>query len=328
MFDSGDAHGDVPDGFESLEAGRRVVIRRHRSPTNRKAPACSIHRAPPDVPRASCRRCPTLRPKRHAGERGDARDVGHRPGHRVPVAGAALSHVAVELLHGSATLRRHRGRDGAMGSRSSAARHRALPRDHRAVRSDDVRAHVEAARSTFVARTTSRRSTTCCTPPRRARWRSSSRCSTGGARSSTRPTPRRRTPGTRAIGPDEWLAHRGSVGKAQWGVIHIVDDDGIECPPGEPGDIYFENPVVDLRVPQGSGQERGIAAPRRLVERRRRRLRRRRGLPLPHRPQVAHDHLRRRQHLSARNREPAHHSSRRCSTSRSSACPITISANR
>ena len=51
-------------------------------------------------------------------------------------------------------------------------------------------------------------------------------------------------PGYTAIGPDEWLLHRGSVGKAQWGVIHIVDDDGVECAPGEPGTIYFENPVV------------------------------------------------------------------------------------
>jgi acyl-CoA synthetase (AMP-forming)/AMP-acid ligase II len=41
------------------------------------------------------------------------------------------------------------------------------------------------------------------------------------------------------IGPDEWLAHPGSVGKPN-NPVHIVGDDGNECPLGEPGSIYFE----------------------------------------------------------------------------------------
>ncbi|MET3513901.1 fatty-acyl-CoA synthase [Pseudacidovorax sp. 1753] len=38
----------------------------------------------------------------------------------------------------------------------------------------------------------------------------------------------------------EWLAHRGSVGKALLNTIRIVGDDGRLMPPGEPGTIYFE----------------------------------------------------------------------------------------
>lgn len=38
----------------------------------------------------------------------------------------------------------------------------------------------------------------------------------------------------------EWLAHRGTVGKALAGVIHICNDDGVELPHHEAGTIYFE----------------------------------------------------------------------------------------
>ena len=38
----------------------------------------------------------------------------------------------------------------------------------------------------------------------------------------------------------EWLAHRGSVGRALNCVVHICDDEGNELPIGEPGTIYFE----------------------------------------------------------------------------------------
>jgi long-chain acyl-CoA synthetase len=61
-------------------------------------------------------------------------------------------------------------------------------------------------------------------------------------------------PGYTWIGADDWLSHRGSVGKAQWGVMHIVDDDGDECPPGEPGVIYFENPVVTYEYHKDPGK--------------------------------------------------------------------------
>ncbi len=42
------------------------------------------------------------------------------------------------------------------------------------------------------------------------------------------------------IGPEEWLAHRGSVGNVAGRGVHVLDDDGHECPPGEPGTIYVE----------------------------------------------------------------------------------------
>jgi long-chain acyl-CoA synthetase len=43
-----------------------------------------------------------------------------------------------------------------------------------------------------------------------------------------------------AIGPEEWLAHPGSVGKSLLGAVHILDDDGNEVATGEEGEIWFE----------------------------------------------------------------------------------------
>ncbi|WP_374303541.1 acyl-CoA synthetase [Ferrovibrio sp.] len=42
------------------------------------------------------------------------------------------------------------------------------------------------------------------------------------------------------ITSQEWLAHKGSVGRAIIGKLHIVDDEsGEELPPGQPGLVYF-----------------------------------------------------------------------------------------
>lgn len=49
--------------------------------------------------------------------------------------------------------------------------------------------------------------------------------------------------GTTVIGPDDWLAHPGSVGKAHSGILHICDEDGAEQKPGDAGMIYFEQPA-------------------------------------------------------------------------------------
>ena len=43
------------------------------------------------------------------------------------------------------------------------------------------------------------------------------------------------------IGPEEWLAHPGSVGKSLLGAIHIVGDDREELPVGEEGEVWFES---------------------------------------------------------------------------------------
>jgi long-chain acyl-CoA synthetase len=37
----------------------------------------------------------------------------------------------------------------------------------------------------------------------------------------------------------EWLAHKGTVGRAVVGTLRICGDDGRELPPGQPGTIYF-----------------------------------------------------------------------------------------
>lgn len=46
--------------------------------------------------------------------------------------------------------------------------------------------------------------------------------------------------GATVISSLEWLSHPGSVGQAVQGVIHIVDDDGHECPVGVDGLVCFE----------------------------------------------------------------------------------------
>ncbi len=42
------------------------------------------------------------------------------------------------------------------------------------------------------------------------------------------------------INSAEWLEHKGSVGTAKLGVLHIVDEEGNEQPPRAEGTIYFE----------------------------------------------------------------------------------------
>ncbi|MCZ6782255.1 MAG: AMP-binding protein [Proteobacteria bacterium] len=46
--------------------------------------------------------------------------------------------------------------------------------------------------------------------------------------------------GFTAINSHQWLTHKGSVGQALTAVVHILDDEGKELPPGQPGGIYFE----------------------------------------------------------------------------------------
>ena len=46
--------------------------------------------------------------------------------------------------------------------------------------------------------------------------------------------------GSTIIGPEDWLAHPGSVGRAASGTLHICDESGNELPAGEEGTIYFE----------------------------------------------------------------------------------------
>lgn len=45
--------------------------------------------------------------------------------------------------------------------------------------------------------------------------------------------------GGATIGPEEWLAHPGSIGKP-FTPVHIVGEDGVEVPVGQTGELYFE----------------------------------------------------------------------------------------
>lgn len=47
--------------------------------------------------------------------------------------------------------------------------------------------------------------------------------------------------GITALDSNEWLRKPGSVGKAVLGNIHIVNDNGIEIPAGEVGQVYFSD---------------------------------------------------------------------------------------
>ena len=89
---------------------------------------------------------------------------------------------------------------------------------------------------------------------------------------------------------------------------HIIGDDGGELPPGEPGQIYFEN-AMEFEVPKRQCQDGGVAATHvaggtvgdiGYVDNKR--------VSVPHRPTASHDHLRRCQHLSAGGGRHAHHS--------------------
>ena len=46
--------------------------------------------------------------------------------------------------------------------------------------------------------------------------------------------------GFAACNTEEWLAHKGSVGKIILGEVHILDEDGTPAAPGKPGEIWFE----------------------------------------------------------------------------------------
>ncbi len=44
-----------------------------------------------------------------------------------------------------------------------------------------------------------------------------------------------------ALDSNEWLKHKGSVGRALNAIVHVCDDEGNELPVGEAGVIYFES---------------------------------------------------------------------------------------
>ena len=63
------------------------------------------------------------------------------------------------------------------------------------------------------------------------------------------------------VGPQDWLAHPGTVGRAVLGVIHICDEDGNELPPGQTGLIYFEQESASFRYHKDDEQTRSSQHP-------------------------------------------------------------------
>jgi fatty-acyl-CoA synthase len=46
------------------------------------------------------------------------------------------------------------------------------------------------------------------------------------------------------VGPEDWLAHPGTVGRAVMGKLRICNEDGAELPTGDAGIVYFERDQV------------------------------------------------------------------------------------
>ncbi len=60
--------------------------------------------------------------------------------------------------------------------------------------------------------------------------------------------------GSTSISSNEWLSHRGSVGRAKQGsVLHICNEEGALLPPNTAGTIYFELPGADFEYHNDAG---------------------------------------------------------------------------
>jgi long-chain acyl-CoA synthetase len=66
--------------------------------------------------------------------------------------------------------------------------------------------------------------------------------------------------GSTAITSREWLHHKGSVGRATDGILHILDDAGNELPPGETGQVYFESDA-QFEYWNDPGKTRAVTSP-------------------------------------------------------------------
>jgi long-chain acyl-CoA synthetase len=95
----------------------------------------------------------------------------------------------------------------------------------------------------------------------------------------------------------EWLARRGTVGRATLGELRILDENGKVLPAGQEGAIYFANgPAFEYHNdPKKTAESRSAEGWTTLA--------------FSHRPQGAHDHLGRRQSLPAGDRERPDHPS-------------------
>ncbi len=62
--------------------------------------------------------------------------------------------------------------------------------------------------------------------------------------------------GATFISSEEWLAHKGSVGKSALGPLHVLDDDGNELPPGEVGVVWFEGDTTPVSFEYHKDEEK------------------------------------------------------------------------
>ena len=107
----------------------------------------------------------------------------------------------------------------------------------------------------------------------------------------------------------EWLAHPGTVGKRAVRRASRARRRDARGSDRRDRQALVQDRLA-VRIFQRSGEDRrGELARRHDEHGRRHRLCRRGRLRLSHRPRSVHDHLRRRQHLSAGMREPAGHPS-------------------
>ena len=115
--------------------------------------------------------------------------------------------------------------------------------------------------------------------------------------------------GATLVNSEDWMPHKGTVGRPVLGEIVILDEENKQCPVGTSGTVWFKGATSFeyFNAPEKTAESRidtedGTMSTVGDVG-----LRRRGGLPVPHRPQDVHDHLRRREHLPAGDREPPHH---------------------
>ena len=67
--------------------------------------------------------------------------------------------------------------------------------------------------------------------------------------------------GTCVIGPQDWLAHPGSVGRAYNSVLRICDENGEELTAGEEGMVYFEQNVRSFEYHNAPDKTRAATHP-------------------------------------------------------------------
>jgi fatty-acyl-CoA synthase len=68
--------------------------------------------------------------------------------------------------------------------------------------------------------------------------------------------------GATYVGPDDWLAHPGTVGRPLGFTLHVCDDEGNELGPGQDGRIYVERPAASFEYHGDPAKTRSSRHPR------------------------------------------------------------------